>query len=62
MLRVAGISHFTVAATLNFEIRFVKIYLSREKNFFFFISFEIANNLVPSLSSMISLISSINTN
>lgn len=62
VLRVAGISHFTVAATLNFEIRFVKIYLSREKNFFFFISFEISNNLVPSLSSMISLISSINTN
>lgn len=62
VLRVAGISHFTVAATLNFEIRFVKIYLSREKNFFFFISFEIANNLVPSFSSTISLISSNNTN
>lgn len=36
---VPCISHFTVAATLNFEIRFVKIYLSREKNFFFFYFF-----------------------
>lgn len=35
--------------------------IAREE-FFFFISFEIANNLVPSLLSMISLISSINTN